>query len=298
MPQLSVLMPAKDAGRYVEQSVAAALNAMPADSELIVVNDGSTDNTSETLHRVADKRLRIIDQPVSRGVVEASNLLLSNTDSEFVARIDADDICIGKRFERQLKSIEGNDIVFSRIAYINEFGENRGTERFPGLRASVVPLHLLLGNVLSNPTMLARRESLVSLGGFRNATSEDYDLWMRAAAEGLRLKKTFTPLVRYRIHPAQATASRAWQAKVVDATLLSSYSTLCEKLLGIFPEFNDDAFPQISAPFLLLTAESQEVFNEAFERKIGSIDLYDRSILRLRKRLLEYVTHNAERRTP
>ena len=272
---------------FIKQTVNETLLALPPDSELVVLNDSSTDDTAEILASMTDARLQVITLEKSAGIAGARNILLQSTDSEFVATIDADDLPSPNRFRRQLEFIETCDIAFSRVQYIDSSGERLGSEKFPALNFHVAPIHLLLGNVFSNPTMFARRNAVTQLGGYNDAKSEDYDLWLRAASHDLRLRKTFTPLVKYRLHASQTTASESWNSNTFDSQIQESYRFLCGHALGFKPDFDPKRKHEISAPFLSLTSDSQAMFNEAFDRVLKKSTLFDRAFLALRKKLLE-----------
>src|SRR5699024_5894599 len=96
-------------------AVRSTLRALPADAELVVGDDGSTDDTLARLDDIQDPRLRVTPGP-GRGVAATLNALLSGVDSEFVARMDADDVVLPGRFARQLRALEDHDAVFTTVA--------------------------------------------------------------------------------------------------------------------------------------------------------------------------------------
>lgn len=289
MPFLSVTMPAKNAGLFISQSIKAALTAMPSDSELLVLDDGSTDNTLDVISKFNDPRVRVFTRDQNKGIADARNFLLKNSDSAFVATIDADDVCRPSRFQHQLSAIENNDIVFSRVSYINQFGSFAGVEKFPAVSQVMAPFHLLLGNIFSNSTMFARRNVLSKLGGFSLATAEDYDLWLRASAHGFRLRKTHKPLVKYRLHPSQATASADWQQNAADEALISSYRALCEKILHFRPDFEANSRVIISAPYISFTPESSQTFKSRLIDSRAKMTSSGRNLLFIRMKMLERI---------
>lgn len=215
MPELSVLLPARNAAATIGQAVATTLRAMPRDAELVVLDDGSHDGTADEAAAAATRagkpsQMRIICHEGSGGVSRALNILLEATDSALVARMDADDRCLPWRFSRSMPALRrGDDMVFTQII------EERGRRLIPrpplGITPEVFGLHLLLTNPVSHPTMLARRDLLTSLGGYRHVPAEDYDLWMRAALAGARLRRLPLWGLVYRMHNTQITASSQWR---------------------------------------------------------------------------------------
>ena len=90
-PTISVLLPAYNAELHILQSVESVLAQTLEDFELLVVNDGSTDRTLEILSGIADRRLRILNNPCNIGIVGSLNRAMSEAAGEYIARIDADD---------------------------------------------------------------------------------------------------------------------------------------------------------------------------------------------------------------
>mgnify|MGYP001742516706 CR=1 FL=1 len=212
MPELSVILPARNAAGTIRRAVASTLAAMPRDSELVVGNDSSSDSTVGEAIRgasrggVVDPRLRIEDiTPGEGGVSRVLTQLMERTDSRLVGRMDADDISLKGRFRRTQRAIErGDDMVFTQMI------ELHGSRPVPRVPYEITPedmgWHLLLTNPVCHPTMLATREVIDRVGGYRSVPAEDYDLWMRVASAGGRIR------LLYRIHPGQVTGNKAWRS--------------------------------------------------------------------------------------
>lgn len=231
MPRLSVIVPAFNAAATVVPAIRSTLRALPRDAEIAVLDDGSTDATAQVVGMIDDQRVRLISRP-NRGVAATLNDLLSATDSEIVARMDADDIVLPGRFGRQMHAIDdGADAVFTTVV---TWGS--GIPRVPRA-AEILPaefgLHLLLTNPVAHSTLLARRSAVVEAGGYRDLPTEDYDLWLRMATHGARMHRLALPGLAYRLHPGQVTASADWRRSSWESPeLAASYSALAAKLLG------------------------------------------------------------------
>jgi len=232
MPRLSVLMPVRNGERFLRRAVSSVLRSMPKDSELAICDDGSSDRTPNILAELAvDRRVRVL-RTAGVGVSAALNKLIAATESEFVARMDADDVCLPWRFSLQLGALETADVVFSSVIFTSEDGWPQRPDRPGRITPEAVPLHLLMGNVLVHPTMTARRAAL-NAGQFYRATSaEDFDLWLRLAGSGYRLLRLATPALLYRRHPAQVSKSGAWLNAASDPMLDESYAALLLSELG------------------------------------------------------------------
>ena len=222
MPRLSVLLPVKDGEHTIRSAVRSTLLAMPRDSELVVIDDGSTDGTGTILAAIGDPRLRVLRHDSSWGVAESLNHALAATDSALVGRMDADDVTLPWRFRVQLPALRSADLVFGALLLIDAKGRPSGFSSPAPVRPSSAALHLLLENPFAHPTLVGRREALTDIGGYRATKVEDYDLWLRAVRAGARLRKLPVPVLAYRRHAGQATQS--WATGAADPLLDESFS--------------------------------------------------------------------------
>lgn len=229
-------MPAYNAESTLDRAITSTLRDMPEDAELVILDDGSTDGTLAVTQRFRDRRLRVHSRP-NGGVASALNALIAMTDSEFIARMDADDIVLPGRFSRQHKILNGRsaasqlDAVFTTVVPI--------TSRVPSMpRPSSIhsrdfALHLLLTNPVAHSTLMARRDAVSRVGGYREIPTEDYDLWLRLALSGALLHRMAIPGLAYRVHPQQVTASTAWRHDSwTNPEIAAAFADLSERLLG------------------------------------------------------------------
>ncbi|WP_068396959.1 glycosyltransferase family 2 protein [Kribbia dieselivorans] len=203
MPLISVILPVRDGSRTLGTAVRSTLRSMPKDAELLILDDGSVDHPERLVEEVSDARIRMLRNDRSVGVGAGLQQLLDATDSRYVFRMDADDVCLPGRFHAQLAALDGADLAFTPII---KFKDGSRVLR-PGLplpiTAEAMPLHLLVHNPLCHPTMAARREALATAGGYRGVQAEDHDLWLRSLRTGLRLVRTSVPALAYRSHAQQ-----------------------------------------------------------------------------------------------
>lgn len=207
MPRLSIIMPARNCQETVVPAIRSALRSLPQDSEIVVWNDGSTDRTSEAVSSVGDLRVRLLESNVSVGGGVARSELIEATDSEFLACMDADDLCLPWRWRVQARMIEHADVVFgSTVKFWSPFRWRPSALRHVSL--GEMGIALLLKNPYSHPTMFARRASIVAVGGYRPMRyAQDYDLWLRVASAGGRMVSTGLPVLLYRQGPHQVSRS-------------------------------------------------------------------------------------------
>lgn len=208
---LSVLIPARNAADTISLSLKSTLRALPADSEVLVLDDASVDGTGDRARALGDRRLKVIRTDSPSGVAGALNALLAEARGQYVARMDADDVVLPGRFNLQLARLTSRvDIIFGGVVH---FGSGL---RFPhpsppfAISPSAFPVALLIDNPVAHSTMLARRDAIEDLGGYRKCLAEDYDLWLRAASRGLQLARLATPVTALRRHAGQVTAGTKW----------------------------------------------------------------------------------------
>jgi glycosyltransferase involved in cell wall biosynthesis len=211
MPRTSFLIPVRDGSEFVAAAVESALAQTDRDLEVVVVDDGSSDNTVTQVEGVQERdgRVRLLPLMRGSGLVDALNFGLENVTGVFVARLDADDVAVPDRVEKQLRFLAAHPdvaVVGSAVELIGRDGATVGRiDQPPDPRG--VDARLLQGNVLAHSAVMMRRVCIEAAGGYRAtfAHAEDYDLWLRIA-ERHGLANIQEPLTRYRVHADQVSA--------------------------------------------------------------------------------------------
>lgn len=206
LPEISVVMPVFNAEQYLRQAVESVLGQTFANFEFLVYDDGSTDGSVGIMQEYAQRDSRIRFFPMEHaGHVTWLNAGLHEATGEFIGRMDADDVCVPQRFERQhafLREHADVVVVGSDFLMIDEDGEALGIGRHETedetLRKGL--LAGLLGEI-AHPTSMMRRTAVLRAGGYRKRyeTTEDLDLWFRLAEVG-RLANIPQVLLQYRQH--------------------------------------------------------------------------------------------------
>jgi glycosyltransferase involved in cell wall biosynthesis len=186
-PRVSILVPVYNAELYLPAMLESILRQTLGDFEAIMVDDGSTDGSAPILERAAarDPRFRLFRQEGNTGIVAALNRGLGECRAPYIARMDADDIALPDRLERQVAHMEANpDIVAlgTSLAYIDERGKSLDRVRRCALRGS-----MLRGNPLLHPTVMLRRGVLEQHAIRYRAEyiyAEDYYLWLELSRFG------------------------------------------------------------------------------------------------------------------
>jgi len=198
-------MPARDAAAYLREALDSVLAQSVRDLELVAVDDGSTDDTPRILGEYAarDERVRVLARE-AQGLAPALNAGCAAARAPVVARMDADDVMLPGRLERQLAFLDAHpDVGLLGGAYVllGPGGERLATIRYPADDAALQDA-LLRGNCFAHPTVAFRRALWEELGGYRLRNAEDYDLWLRMA-ERTRLASLREPVLLYRQHGSQ-----------------------------------------------------------------------------------------------
>jgi glycosyltransferase involved in cell wall biosynthesis len=197
MPRVAVLLPVRDAAGTVMAAAVSVLRGRYRDLTLIAVDDGSSDATAERLDRLAgrDRRVRVLRGP-GEGIALALDRALAATDSELVARMDGDDVSWPGRLAEQVAALDadpGLSVVGARVRLFPRRQVRDGMRRYVawlnGLTTpELVARDLFVEAPLVHPATLLRRAALASVGGWRAGDfPEDYDLWLRLAAQGFRM---------------------------------------------------------------------------------------------------------------
>lgn len=211
-PTVGCVLPVHNAESTIARAVHSILGQTISDLELIVVDDGSTDNTAAVLAAIDDERMHVIHTP-HQGVARATNVATAYTTAPFIARMDADDIADAARFESQMAFLTASDldVVGSQVRivdtrrqpatsmqryerWINE--ETLTPKQIVGLRFVELPL--------VNPTIFAKR-AYFDLQFREGNFPEDYDLMLRGVAAGLRFGKVAEKLLVWTDGPQRLT---------------------------------------------------------------------------------------------
>ena len=217
-PLVSVLMPAYNAARHLSESIESVRCQSFVDWELIVIDDGSQDETAEIAKRfaVSDARVRVISQ-ANGGQASARNSGLAGARGDLIAFLDADDLWVSDKLERQVAVMEKTnvDLVYTDGEFFSdegELGENDGFDIVPGKVEGANMFSLLFQrNRIATLSVLVRKRCLDTVGGFdsdrKYQNCEDYDLWLALANSGAVFYGMTEKLMKYRRHSAAATTT-------------------------------------------------------------------------------------------
>lgn len=196
-PLVSVCVPVYNAAPYLKECIDSILGQTYADFELLIVDDGSTDESALIAQRYADGRIRFMQN--RHDYIGSLNRLLDEARGAYIARMDADDVMMPYRLERQVRYMEAHpdaDIVGGAMVYT----DHEGRERVIAYSEQPVTAgHLLSGPVMAHPTVMMRAQSVAALRYDRRSVyAEDYQFWCQALKAGLKMVSMPDVLIRYR----------------------------------------------------------------------------------------------------
>ncbi len=201
----SVILPAYNAAEFIEPALDSLLRQTEPDSELIVVDDGSSDRTSAIVSGIS-QRVNLI-RGEHRGLVAALNAGIAASTCEYIARMDADDLAHPDRLRRQADYLDGRPgvgLVASQAEYLGDRNQNRGLALWVDwtnslLAAEEISLNRFVESPLVHPTVMFRRELIERFGGYREGPfPEDYELWLRWLEAGVKMAKLPDKLLSWR----------------------------------------------------------------------------------------------------
>ena len=215
MPTISILMPVRNEERYLKATLASLYRQTCTRWELVAVDDGSTDRTAAILAEAArrDSRVKVIRRE-GGGLVAALNDGLKVCHATLLARLDGDDICHPRRLELQAAYLEAHPatgLVACNFRHFPRSGLKQGMIDYESWQNSLTEHSLIVRDLFVespfvHPSIMTRRTILEELGGYHdNGWPEDYDLWLRMAAAGVRFSRLPQTLLFWRDHPDRAT---------------------------------------------------------------------------------------------
>ena len=213
-PEISVIMSCYNAARTLEMAIQSILEQTFTNFEFIIINDCSTDGTEQVLERFAarDGRIKLHTNPKNEGLAASLNTGIKLSKARYIARMDADDISMKTRLEKQLQYIIENnnvDILGSAIIQMDHDGKEKGILMLPENHEEIVK-RVFRKTMLFHPTLLIRKSVFDQHGSYdpKLRWAEDAALWYRIF-DKVRFGNIQEPLLKYRIKKS-LSAKQAW----------------------------------------------------------------------------------------
>lgn len=228
-PDISVLMSCYNGQKWLGNAIESVLNQSFKDFEFIIVDDGSRDSSAEIMKSYAakDSRIKIIEKE-NTGLPDSLNVGLNEAKGEWIARIDADDLCEPDRLEKQLAFSGANpSVILIGSAYheMDETGKLGKLQTYPETHQQLKKHLLQKRRFFAHSSAFYKTEIARKVGFYRPRIkkSEDYDLWLRLSEVG-KMACISEPLIRFRSHPDQISNEDAGRRQIADGRVaLTSY---------------------------------------------------------------------------
>lgn len=202
-PRVTVLMSVFNAAPFLAEAISSILHQTFTDFEFLIIDDGSSDNSVEIINGFEDSRIKLICNGTNQGLVVSLNKGLEIASGlQYIARMDADDISLTDRLERQVAFMDANSDVGVCGTWLESFGSAPKAVWSPPCDDEDIKCSLLFESVLYHPTILFRKSlledhSVLYSSEFPHA--EDYELWSRLAGT-CSFSNLDTVLLQYRLH--------------------------------------------------------------------------------------------------
>ncbi len=269
-PLISVTMTTYNHKKYIAEAIQSILDQTFQDFELVIVNDGSTDNTEQIIKSFHDPRIKYIYQE-NQGPSACANTALRNAQGKYIALMSGDDVSYPNRLEIQYNEyIKGQPrILFSHCDFIDDEGKIIESEHFAltffnhpnRAREEILRYFFFYGNYLNAVTCFTEKKIYNKLGAFdiRLLQLQDFDMWLRALIHGYEIEIIQQKLIKYRILSGNKNLS-AHRIDSAERSLFESmkiYKRFFEIsglnfLLSAFPEINKYTtnFKSIDIPYI------------------------------------------------
>jgi len=237
---LSIVMPVYNAAASLVAAIASIQSQTFTEWELWLIDDGSTDDSSDLANDLAgeDSRIRVVQRP-HEGIVSALNHGLQLSQGDYTARMDADDVCYPTRFQKQIDYLKQNPdlgVVSCQVEFGGDSHKQKGyAAHVDWINSTLRPeehyANRFVDAPVAHPSVMWRRELPEKFGSYREGHfPEDFELWLRWMEQGLRFAKIAEPLMIWNDFPERL--SRKDDRYGIDAF----YEIKCQYLKQTLPK--------------------------------------------------------------
>lgn len=224
-PLISVIMPVYNGERFIRETIDSVLTQTYRDFEFIIVNDGSIDSTRQIVENYNDKRIVLLNLDRNQGVSNARNMGTDLSHGELIAFCDADDLYDPNRLRIQLDFLTGNPRVDICGSYFIVFENGQDKLIQHPLTDLEIKKHFFTNNCIGQPSVMGKSNIFQQYKYDPELqASEDYDLWARMATGGVVFANVPYPLVKYRLHPGQASKNKARLLNITSKAVCVNYA--------------------------------------------------------------------------
>jgi glycosyltransferase involved in cell wall biosynthesis len=260
--RLGVIMPVYNAMPFLPDAVDSLTSQTYQRFRLFIVDDASTDGSTDYLKTIGDDRVSVIRLTTRSGQGAARNLALTQCNAEYTAFMDADDLSLPGRFARQVQFLDENPdigLVGTKISYVGESGRTGFAPPLALTHDEIRADLLRQRHAIVNATVMYRTDILQRSGGFRiDGAGEDWDLFLRMT-ELSRAANLDDILYLYRAHRNRTTVKQARKVRLRYAHACECARTRCAG--GVETSFDDFCARQLMRPFWQQWAEKLEAYS-------------------------------------
>lgn len=208
-PLVSIVLPVYNAEKYIRETLASISNQTLSDWELIAINDGSTDASESILNNFAknEHRMSVVSRQ-NKGLIATLNEGISLAKGKWIARMDADDICLPDRLSSQIEwaTEQSADVCGGMIERI---GINSGNSWVFPSSTVAINVWLLFRSAFAHPTIIINRNLALQFPySSKYQHAEDYELWTRLAVNKTKMTNIQKKVLLYRVHEDQVSTSK------------------------------------------------------------------------------------------
>ena len=234
---ISVVLSTYNDSRYIKRAIQSVLDQSYPYFELIIVNDGSTDNTLDIINTFNDKRIIVINKE-NTGLTDSLNVGIAHAKYDWIARMDGDDISLPNRFENQVKLIKKDiGVIGGQYIKIDENDVKLSTNCLPRTNFMIKMRHYLGYSCIVHPSALINKKYIEECQGYDTnfITSQDYDLWLMLSNK-CKFVNTKEQILLFRKHAKNISAQKK------DIQFMMSLISQAKHRLGIDHAINKDSF--------------------------------------------------------
>ncbi|MBX9710946.1 MAG: glycosyltransferase [Xanthobacteraceae bacterium] len=292
---ISVVLITYNYSQYILQSIASVLDGLPENSEVVVVDDGSTDDTRDKLGTLNNASVRVLFKQ-NGGPSTALNHGINHSTGEYIAIMSGDDISLPQGISRRLAYLQNTqaDIVSSVPVFIDGEGNSVVNEQMSPVFAplddmsnpNVLRRLLFLGNFISAPSIMMRRAVVDKVGLHLDSLFQlqDYELWIRAVLAGFRISISHAPFIKYRLHASNLSSPANQERTYWElASILRKYTAeLSRETIDALSSRHSATDPDSVARALLFVDSSHPIWRTVSQEylEIAMLDNEAAAILR------------------
>lgn len=200
-PLISIIMAVYNGEKYIADTIESIQSQIYKNFELIIINDCSTDQTQNIVESIVDTRIIILKNTTNKKLAYSLNRGISVAKGKYIARIDADDLCMPTRFVEQVNFLEKHIEIDVLGGNYKAIGNSNKKSHYPQ-KHEWIKIGLLFDNTMCHPAIMFRRENIKQWYDISVIAGQDYDLWTRLIFQN-NFENMNNIVIQYRIHENQ-----------------------------------------------------------------------------------------------